>query len=163
MFRLLVLFLALPWPSWAFDPRGVDIIAYRLGMTEPEVLALLDRQGFRGSGFHRTDTPCPIAPGRRCTLELEARTRDGQLRFAFSPDPVQPTVERISYVFDAKRPNEPEAVERSVLDRYGPPTSLSPMTWCDRRAGTGPCPANAPRLTFEPGAGSSRVLTLSLR
>lgn len=163
MLRLLVVFLMLSWPSWAFDPRSVDIIAYRLGMTEAEVTALLERQGFRASGFHRSDTPCPGAPGRRCALDLDARTRDGSLRFVFSPDPVLPTVERISYVFDAKRPNEPEAVERSVLDRYGPPTTQSPMTWCDRRAGTGPCPANAPRLVFEPGAGSSRVLTLSLR
>ena len=158
----LILFALLPSAALGFDPRGVDIIAFRLGMTEAEVMGQIDRQGYRDEAFRRLDTPCPGASQARCISVIEARTRDGALRLQFAPAKSEPTVERISYTFDARRPNEPEALERAVLDRYGPPTTSGPMTWCDRRAGTGPCPANAPRLVFEPGVGSSRILTLSL-
>lgn len=158
-----ILVALLPTTAHGFDPRGVDIIAFRLGMTEHEVTDIIERQGFRNTSFRRGDAPCTASPDRRCIATIEVRTRDGGLRFLFSATAAEPTVVRISYTFDGRKPNEPDALERAVVDRYGPPTVQTPMTWCDRRPGTGPCPTDAPRLTFQPGDGSSRVLTLSLR
>lgn len=152
-----------PVAAHAFDPRAVDIIAFRLGMTEEEVTAIIERQGFRDTTFRRRDTPCAASSSRRCVTTIEVRTKDGGLSFLFSAATHEPTVERISYTFDGRKRNEPDALERAVVSRYGEPTVVAPMTWCDRRPGTGPCPAGAPRLTFEPGDGSTRVLTLSLR
>lgn len=158
-----VLLILFPAAALGFDPRSVDIIAFRLGMTEAEVTRIIERQGFRDSTFRRQDAPCPGSMDRRCVTTIEVRTRDGGLRFLFAAGAAEPTVERISYTFDGRKPNEPDALERAVVDRYGPPTVQAPMIWCDRRPGTGPCPAAEPRLTFEPGQGSTRVLTLSLR
>lgn len=162
---LLIVALALllsPVRSFGFDPRVVDIIAYRLGMTEAEVTATAERQGFHDAAFRRIEAPCPDTPARPCLIGIEARTKDGGLRFGFSTT-TPPVVERIVYTFDARKPNEPEALERAVLSRFGPPTTTGPMTWCDRRTGFGPCSPDAPRLVFEAGPGSSRILTLSLR
>lgn len=153
----------IPVTAQAFDPRVVDIIDFRLGMTEAEVTAIIERQGFRDSTFQRRDIPCTASPDRRCVSAIEVRTRDGRLRFEFATTHSEPAVVRISYTFASRKPNEPDALERAVVDRYGPPTVAAPMTWCDQRPGTGPCPAGTPRLTFEPGEGSTRVLTLSLR
>lgn len=165
MVRCLIPMLVLLLSSAAhgFDPRAVDIIAFRLGMTEAEVTEIIANQGFRDSTFRRLDAPCADAPQRRCVAVIEVRTKDGGLRFQFATNAATPTVERISYTFDGRKPNEPDALERAVVGRYGPPTVQAPMTWCDRSPGTGPCPANAPRLTFQPGEGSTRVLTLILR
>ncbi len=158
-----ILVVLLSTAAHGFDPRAVDIIAFRLGMTEAEVTDIIEHQGFRDTTFRRQDAPCAHAANRRCVAAIEVRTKDGGLRFLFATNAAHPTVERISYTFDGRKPNEPDALERAVVDRYGPPTVQAPMTWCDRNPGTGPCPADAPRLTFQPGEGSSRVLTLSLR
>jgi hypothetical protein len=157
---LLLLFLGLPSSAQGFDPRAVDIIHYRLGMTEGEVVAVLTRQGFYDSAVRRMGAPCAAAPAQ-CVTMIEARTRDGELTFAFSGNPG--TVARITYAFDARKPGEPEAVEQAVVARYGPPTTSHPMTWCDRAQPYGACPAGAPRLVFEHGPGVVRILTLTLR
>lgn len=158
----LLLIGLLPLSALAFDPRAIDIIAFRLGMSEAEVTATLARQGFLNASFRRQDTPCATGSSHRCIRVIDARTSDGSLRFHFS-DTAEPIVERISYTFDGRKPNEPNALENAVVGRYGPPTTHAPMTWCDKPAGTGTCAPNAPRLVFEPGVGASRILTLTQR
>lgn len=157
---LVLLTLLGPAGSRGFDPRRIDIIDYRLGMTEAEVTAVVEHQGFRGAGFLREDAPCPGAPTRRCVAMIEARTKDGILAFTFAAEKEPPVVARIAYTFDARKPGAPEVLERSVVARYGPPSVAAPMTWCQHRTEAGACPPGAPRLTFEPGQGLTRVLTL---
>ena len=157
---LVIVAILAPAASQGFDPRHIDIIDYRLGMTEAEVTAVVERQGFLDSAFHRDDGPCPADPARLCVAAIEARTKDGALTFAFS---AEARVERITYSLDVRKPKTAEMVERSVLDRYGPPTTTAPLTWCLRRNDAGQCPPDAPRLIFDPGHGPVAVLTLTLR
>jgi hypothetical protein len=157
---LLIVAILAPAASQGFDPRHIDIIDYRLGMTEVEITAVVERQGFLDAAYHRDDTPCPTDPARRCLSAIEARTKDGTLVFTFS---IEARVERITYSLDVRKPKAAARLERSVLDRYGPPMTTGPLTWCLRRNEDGLCPPDAPRLTFDVGHGHVAVLTLTLR
>lgn len=157
---LLIVAILAPAASQGFDPRHIDIIDYRLGMTEAEVTAVVARQGFFDAAFRREDAPCPADPARRCLSAIEAHTKDGTLVFAFS---AEARVERITYSLDVRKPKAADLLERSVLDRYGPPMTTGPITWCLRRNDDGVCPPDAPRLTFDGGHGPVAVLTLTLR
>ena len=148
-------------PAWGFDPRAVDIVSYRLGMTHERVLGLLKSQGYNDPPPRLRDTDCIDAPGTRCVTMIEARTKDGTLLIHFTPPTRAAAVTEIAYTLDARRPGEPEAVEQAVLDRYGTPTSANPMTWCDRPPGGGPCAPHEPRLSFRHGVGVARILTLT--
>ncbi len=159
---LLAAIAAIASPAAAFDPRGVDILTLRLGMHEPQVIERLDRQGYLNDRLVRHRVPCPAPAGGTCLATITARTMDGLLTIAFSANsPGAEVVTRITYTLDARKPGEPEAIESAVLDRYGPPTSASPMAWCDRTGLTGACPPDRARLSFEAGDGVSRVLTLA--
>ena len=182
---LLIVAILVPAASQGFDPRHIDIIDYRLGMTEAEITAVVERQGFLDAAYHRDDTPCPTDPARRCLSAIEARTKDGTLVLTFS---IEARVERITYSLDVRKPKAAARLERSVLDRYGPPMTTGPLksgpmttgpmttgpsttgpmttgplTWCLRRNEDGLCPPDAPRLTFDAGHGHVAVLTLTLR
>ncbi len=149
-----------PAASQGFDPRHIDIIDYRLGMTEAEITAVVERQGFLHNAFHREDAPCPVDPARRCLSAIEAHTKDGALIFTFS---AEGQVRRITYSLDVRKPKSAALLERSVLDRYGPPMTTGPFTWCLRRNDAGLCPPDAPRLIFDNASGPVAVLTLTLR
>lgn len=151
-----------PATAWGFDPRGIDVLDYRLGMTEPQVFAVLERQGFHQQGFHRKDAACPTDPARRCLTTIEAQTKDGTLTFVFATDAVPPTVTRIVYRLLTRKDGVSEAVEQGTLARFGPPSTLSPMTWCHRVDDAGRCPPDAARLILEPRVGLSRTLILTL-
>jgi hypothetical protein len=76
--------------------------------------------------------------------------------------PSQPWVSGILYRLDGRGAGEAEMIRASVLDRFGHPTSMHPMAWCERAGADGVCPADKPRLTFEPGPGVACRLFLTV-
>jgi hypothetical protein len=70
-------------------------------------------------------------------------------------------VSSILYRLDGRGPNEAQMIRTSVLDRFGDPSSLQPMSWCEHPGPTGACPTDQPRLVFElePGTGCLLFLT----
>lgn len=148
----------------ALDPRRTDILTLRLGMDEAAVTDLLEAQGYMAARFTRTQPSCDGKSGSRCLSSLSTRTKDGLLEVDFSAASSAGTasrrVVRISYTFDGKHPGEPEAIETSVLERYGPPTMRTPMTWCDQPDPAGRCQPTGARLILAHGRGPSQVLTL---
>jgi hypothetical protein len=156
---LVFAFLAFPWPALAFDPMSVDILTFRLGMTEAAVMQHLHAQGIDGPNIGRLDNVC--APADACPPIVFGRTRDGVLTFAFTRDAADQFVTgRIVYRLPARRAGEPAAIQGATLDRYGPPNGAKPLSWCwipdaDR------CPADRPRLSLERGPGTMHVLVLS--
>jgi hypothetical protein len=156
------LLLLIACTALAFDPSAVDILTLRLGMTELQVIERLNAQGYVDPQLRRIDRPCPGHAAARCLAEIVARTRDGWLAIGFVGRTAgTEVVDRIAYTFDARRPGEPDAIEASVLNRYGPPTIRQPMTWCDRLAAADRCSPNVARLSFGPGIAPARVLTLT--
>jgi hypothetical protein len=155
----IVAFLAFPWTALALEPMTVDILTFRLGMTEAAVVQHLHEQGIDGPDIGRLDDIC--APGDSCAPVLIGRTRDGALTFAFTRDAADRFVTgQIVYRLPARRTGEPAAIQSATFDRYGPPNGVKPMSWCrtpdtDRR-----CPADRPRLSLERGPGTMLVLTL---
>ena len=152
-------FLAFPWAALAFEPMTVDILTFRLGMTEAAVMQHLRAQGIDGPDIGRLDVICTA--GDICAPVLIGRTRDGALTFAFTRDATDQFVAgRIVYRLPARRAGEPAAIQGATLDRYGPPNGVRPMSWCrtpdtDRR-----CPADRPRLSLERGPGTMLILIL---
>ncbi len=162
---LLILCIA---PALALDPRDLDILRLRLGMGETEVIAHLAEQGITAVQ-RQPNRACTGDAAPWCRTVITARTRDGSLAIELA-DPVpaassaESWVSSILYRLDGRGPNESEMIRMSVLNRFGPPNSLRPMTWCERPDPTGACPANRPHLTFEPGPdiGARLFLTAGL-
>jgi hypothetical protein len=139
--------LVLLWPlrpAWALDPAAADILTLRLGMTDAEVITRLDTQGARIARDGGT---------------IRARTKDGDLRVAFDDGG---RVSRIVYAFTGHGLNEAAAVREAVIERFGTPVAEAPLAWCRRPARDGACPADAPRLVFEQGAGQGPIGLLTL-
>lgn len=158
-----VLIFATVGSATAFDPRGVDILTLRLGMTEPEVTRLLTLQGFADATYEIHRMACRADATASCVSAIRARTRDGTLDIGFTeiPGAARTVVDRIIYVLDGKRPGEPDAIRMSVINRYGSPSVENPMSWCARPTSAGTCAPDQPRLTFRPGAWPSSVLSLT--
>ncbi|MGE0418119.1 MAG: hypothetical protein AB7O80_15045 [Acetobacteraceae bacterium] len=146
----------------AFDPQAIDILTLRLGMTEAQVTERLASQGYVEAQQRHLMRPCAEHQAIHCLATIAARTKDGLLEIGFTGEiPGTEAVDRIVYTLDGRRPGEPEAIETSVLQRFGPPTNRVPMTWCDRPVASGPCPQDMARLSFVPGHGFERVLSLT--
>jgi hypothetical protein len=155
-------------PAAALDPRDLDILRIRLGMGETAVSAHLAEQGIT-SVQRQANRACPVDAIAWCRTVIVARTRDGSLTIELA-DPMpgavltEPWVSSILYRLDGRGPNESEMIRMSVLGRFGQPSSLRPMTWCEQPDPTGACPANRPHLVFEPGPdiGARLFLTAGL-
>ncbi len=162
---MLLCMLFCPSSAHAFDPRATDIIALRLGMVEADVAAKLLEQGFDGPAFRRDHQPCRLDASKRCLISISTRTMDGWISVTFdrasTNDPDR--VVTIAYWLDAKRSGEAEAITVSMLERYGPPDIASPMTWCDRPTGIGPCSVNRANMVLQASNGSAMLLRLTER
>ena len=157
--------LSLARPAAGFDPRQVDVLTLRLGMTETEATERLLAQGVRAEAIGRQRVPCPEAPGRTCLTTLTAPTRDGVLVLHFRPDgraAASLRADLLVYTLHVRSSGEPAMVRASVLARYGVPSVMEPLTWCAQVAEDGRCPADQPRLTLRPGTVPTIAGTLSL-
>jgi hypothetical protein len=126
-----ILVLLAPASGHAFDATQADIIGLRLGMTDTDVTAAMQRQGFAVT-YDRS--------------AIAARTKDGRLTVDFTDDRV---VRQIRYTLDAKGAAATESIRASVLDRFGPPDQAQPMGWCRTPGRDGMCPQTAAALTFQ--------------
>jgi hypothetical protein len=137
---LAIAILLIGLPAYAFDASRADIIGLRLGMSDDEVVAALQRQGFALNRAHGS---------------MVSTTKDGQLII----DQVDGFgVSQIRYTFKRNSPAVAEVLEASVIDHFGQPQRLKPMTWCQTRERDGLCRPDAASLTYLP-----ETLTLILR
>ncbi len=142
----------------AFEPHNTDILTLRLAMPAAEVESRLRTQGSPEAQWTRASPPCPTQAAIDCPATLGAPTKDGWLEIAFS---ARQTVVRIVYTLRANGVGEPAIIQRSVLDRFGPPTDAAGMAWCYPPSEHGTCPTNQPSLRLTHGAGVTMILTLS--
>jgi hypothetical protein len=145
------------------DPRALDILGLRLGMTRPAVLALLAVQGVAPAWIQEQPGPCGTDPAVRCLAQLTAPTRDGilQIRFVAPRGPGSEMIWSIAYTLAGRGAGEPEMIRAAVFERFGPPTIRDPPVWC-ANAGTAGCsPSDQPQLIYREGPGTSSTLTLS--
>ena len=126
-------------PTYAFEAAGADIIGLRLGMSEPEVVAVLAHQGYAA---HRT----PRA--------VTANTKDGRLQVVLSE---HQDVTEISYVLYDRGAGAPEKIRESIWGRFGDPNQATPPTWCRAVGRDGICPADQAALTFLPASLTLRL------
>jgi len=142
----------------ALNPAGLDIIGLRLGMTEPQVVAVLQRQGAQAGRIVRRDSRCGNHPG--CDVTITAPTIDGAVSISLSTpnNGGGPVVKQISYKLNDRAIGEAEKIRSSMVDRFGTPDQARPMTWCLRLASNGSCPADEPSLNYSP-----QSLTLILK
>jgi hypothetical protein len=129
----------------AFDPNATDILTLRLGMTEAETVHQLHLQG-------STDIQRLL---RGDDVSVRAATRDGWLHIRFGPAGAR----SVTYDFGNRYGREAESIKTSILDRYGTPSTTTPLAWCHMPAGG--CPGTEPRLLFEQTHDGHYVLTLS--
>lgn len=150
-------------PALGLDPRLVDLLTLRLGMTEPEVTLHLLAQGIAPAAVARHRLACSDAPTRSCLDSVTAPTMDGQLRVHFRTraDASSAVVDSITYTLRARAPGEHEMIHSSVLERYGTPNTSNPLTWCAQPERNGNCPQDRARLTLQPGPGVAMTLTLA--
>jgi hypothetical protein len=139
----------------AFNPRGVDILTLRLGMSVDDAIARLHAQGIPSAQIQRFSAPCVDEPLRLCVAKIVARTKDGELTIELTE-----LVRNIAYRFYGRAVGEAQMIRRAVLDRFGPPTSREPLTWCDPPNGSALCEAHRPRLTFVPEPDGGGTLSL---
>ena len=155
---LLILILVSP-AGWAIDPRAIDILTLRLGMTGAEVTARLAAQGVRAEAFNQAEGERTDPQGGTLGT-MSARTRDGVLTIRFDGAPgTEPRVSRIAYQLGGRAPREGDMIQASAVNRFGAPDAMRPLTWCRNVTPDGACPMDQPRLTLE--AGSMNILTLS--
>lgn len=158
---LLLLLLSCVTAVAALDPRGIDILGLRLGMTRQDLMDHLAAQG--GRGVHEESAPCATDPAATCVQALTASVPDGKLliRFVVRAGPGSETVWSIAYTLAGRGAGEPDMIRAAVLDHFGPPTSSNPTVWC-RSGGTSGCnPPDQPQLAYSEGPGTSSTLTLS--
>ncbi|MDR3537032.1 MAG: hypothetical protein P4L71_11085 [Acetobacteraceae bacterium] len=152
-------------PATAFDPHQVDVLTLRLGMTEAQATERLLAQGIPIQAIDGQRHPCPDSPRGTCLTTVTAPTKDGRLVLHFRPDghgTASHTVDSIIYTLRFHSFGEPAMIRTSVLGRYGPPNVLDPLTWCAQVGRNGTCPADQPRLTFQPGSTPDNAGTLTL-
>lgn len=143
----------------ALDPASIDILGFRLGMTRADVRAALTAQGSQDR-MQEERSPCPDAPTRACVSAVLVHTRDGLLTVRFDAGSTG-RVRAIIYTLNGRGPGEPAIIRAAVADRFGRPDSLHPMAWCRQPMRAPSCPADQPRLSFEPQPDGTSVLTLS--
>lgn len=135
----------------ALNAASMDILGLRLGMAEPQVAAILLRQGIPQSRITRNVGACQGQPG--CNVTIMAPTRDGQVSVGLARDEADaeasPVVAQIVYTLKGTQPNEAPMIRSSVLERFGPPDQASPMTWCQGPT-KGICRPEQPSLQFSP-------------
>jgi hypothetical protein len=138
----------------AANQGSFDILGLRLGMAEPQVDAILSRQGVSASRMVRTVSPCRDRQG--CNVTIAARTMDGALTIRLianeaDPQPV-PEVTQVAYILNDVAVGAVAMIRSSVLDRFGPPSQPKPMTWCASLTASGLCRPDRPSLRFSPEA-----------
>ena len=162
------MFCALALTLWgtaaaALNPRDVDILGLRLGMTREDVIARLLAQGIPRVSIQDDQGECPGPSTAACIDRMTAPTRDGTLliRFSAATGATEPTVWSIAYTLAGRMPGEPDMIRAAVLDHLGPPTGgTDPVIWCAQASGSECSPADQPQITFRRGAGTSSTLTL---
>jgi hypothetical protein len=149
----------------AFDPRKVDLLMFRLGMSEEQVASLFAVQGIPMESLSGQRHACPTRPKGGCLATVTAPTRDGVLELHFRADEAgggADTLDRIVYRLRFHTLMELHLVRESVLARYGMPTVQNPPTWCAAPNDDGACPADQSRLTFQIGVEPTSGGTLTL-
>lgn len=160
----LLLMLCATGPARTLDPKGVDLLMLRLGMTEAEVTAVLAAQAYTGPDFQRSTRSCTADRVARCEVLITTRTMDGRLDVRLARvDPILgvPVATSIVYTFDGRRPGEREAIAISAQERYGRPDIGHPMTWCRLLPGQDRCAPGSAQLTLRPGTPPTQVLALT--
>ena len=144
----------------ASNSRTLDILGLRLGMGEPQVDALLQRQGVPASRIIRTGGLCQEHPG--CDVTITAPTPDGELTISLMSNDRDPeaalAVAQINYTLRGTKMGEHEMIRSSMLQRFGLPNQANPMTWCHSVTANGNCRPDYPSLSFSPDS-----LTLILK
>jgi hypothetical protein len=147
-------------PSHALDPASADILDLRLGMDEPQVAAVLARQGIPPNRIVRKAATC--ADDRACNTIITITTADGTMTLTLqqpAADHDKPaSVSEIIYAFRGWGSDEPQAIAESVLERFGRPNRPQPMMWCHHPGSDHHCPPQEPTLRFTP---DKLVLVLS--
>jgi len=159
----LLLLLSCVTAAAALDPRGVDILGLRLGMTMQDLMDHLAVQGAKGGRVQEESGPCATDPAASCVRALTATVPDGKLliRFVVHAGPGSETVWSIAYTLAGRGAGEPDMIRAAVLDHFGPPTSSNPVVWCERGGASGCNPPDQPQLLYSEGPGTSSTLTLS--
>jgi hypothetical protein len=150
-------------PAAALDPRDADILRLHLGMGEAEMMARLAEQG---AAMQDRGRLCADDHTPRCQTRIVAKTLDGTLTITLA-DPMpetatrEPRVSSVLYRVSLRRASEATQIQESMIDRFGEPSSQSPLAWCGAPAPGHACPADRPRLSFEVGPGMSWLLALT--
>ena len=161
LFLALILLLGGSAVATALDPRDVDILGLRLGMSRSDLLSRLAAQGIARSLVQQTQVTCDGSPAATCVDRLTAPTRDGELvvRFDIRAGTGRDTVWSIAYTLAGRGAGEPAMIRAAVMDRFGPPVSRNPALWC--RAVASACrQPDQPQLIFQEGPGTRSTLTL---
>jgi hypothetical protein len=136
----------------ATPPDSFDILELRLGMAEPQVDAILRRQGVAAGRISRQASPCQ--DNDACDVTILAPTRDGTLTIRLVADAgartANPIVVRIAYTLKGAAMGEAGMISSSVVGRFGPPDQARPMTWCESLTAERACPVNKISLRFLP-------------
>jgi hypothetical protein len=142
----------------ATHPDSFDILGLRLGMAEPQVDAILRRQGV-ARPITREASPCQDHDA--CDVTILAHTVDGALTIRLVADAggrlLTPIVVRIAYTLKGTAMGEAAMISSSVVERFGPPDQANPMAWCESVTADRACPANKISLRF-----SAETLTVVL-
>jgi hypothetical protein len=148
--------------SAALDPRNVDIIGLRLGMTRQDLIGRLAAQGIARSRMHEEAQRCATDPTASCVRTLAVPIPDGTLliQFVVRAGPGSEIVWSIAYTLAGRGAGEPEMIRNAVLDHFGPPTSRDPPVWCAPGSASGCSQPDQPQLTYHEGPGTSSTLTL---
>ncbi|HEY1932736.1 MAG TPA: hypothetical protein VGG99_12040 [Acetobacteraceae bacterium] len=162
---LLFAFLSIPTCTAAatLDPREVDILGLRLGMTESDIVGRLLSQGVARLSIQEEHGKCLTEAEDVCIDRITAPTRDGTLRirFAIASGASQATAWSIAYTLTGRLPGEPGMIRDAVLDRFGQPSGgPDPLYWCAHVSGSECSPADQPQITFSQGPGTASTLTL---
>jgi hypothetical protein len=150
-------------PAAALDPRDADILRLHLGMGEAEMMTRLAEQG---AAVQDRDRLCADDHTPRCQTRIVAKTIDGMLTITLADPPPETAarearVNSVLYRVGSRGVAEAKQVQAAMLERFGEPSSQSPLAWCGAPALGHACPADRPRLSFQIGPGVSWQLALT--
>lgn len=159
----LLLLLSCVAAAAALDPRSVDILGLRLGMTRQDLIGRLAAQGIARNRMTEEAVPCAADPNTSCVRALTVPAPDGILaiRFVGNAGPGSEIAWSIAYTLAGRGAGEPEMIRNAVLERFGPPTSRNPSVWCAIGSASGCSPPDQPQLMWREGPDTSSTLTLS--
>jgi hypothetical protein len=151
----------------AAGPVRLEILSLHPGMTAPEVLTQLHKQGIGDTSIKEHRQACVSTQAGSCIATIDARTLDGRLSIALveaaaGAPAAQDIVYRIDYRITGRGAGDAGALRAAAIDWYGRPTSVTTTAWCGRLdLATGACATGQPILRVEAVPDAAALLSLS--